>query len=166
MTEEEIVKIASQVAIEAYEKRYEDELHKRRERARQNTKRLLRGYNEMKEHCEHAVADTENSIPSDLQLILAEVFDRKGRVKVESIVASKRRTELILEHVDCMLSVYKTQCSRRGSSNFDVLMKYYVWNEPIEDIACQLDVVERTAYRYLEQAEQDLSILLWGVQAA
>lgn len=172
MTEEEIIKVATKTAIEVYEQRIEREQEVRRKRARDNTKKLLRGYNELKEHCEHAIANTEDSVPSDLQLILTEVFDRKGLLKVEAIAASKRRTELIIEHIDCMLDVYRKQCAHRSSDKFHALMAYYVHGEDVKTIAHDLAVKkgfdsldERTVYRYLEQAENDVSLLLWGLQA-
>ena len=172
MTEEEIIKVATKTAIEVYEQRIEREQEIRRKRARENTKKLLRGYNELKEHCEHAIANTEDSVPSDLQLLLAEVFDRKGLLKVEAIAASKRRTQLIIEHIDCMLDVYRKQCAYRSSENFYVLMAYYVHGDNIKMIADDVAVKkgvksldERTIYRYLEQAESDLSLLIWGLQA-
>lgn len=102
-----VVKLATETAIEIYEQRIEKDHAKKREQARKNTKKLLAGYNELKEHCENAIADIESSVPTDLQLLLTELFNRRGVLRVESILASKRRTELILEHVDNMLDVYR-----------------------------------------------------------
>lgn len=165
-TLEEVVRLASEVAIEKFRKLEEDKCEKNREKARKNTRRLLKGYNELKEHCEYAVASVENSVPSDLQIVLNEVFNRRGLLKVEAIAASKRRTELIIEHIDSMLAVYKSQCEHRGVPYFDVLIEYYVHGVSVEDLAVSKAVSERTVYNYLERAENDVSILLWGVQAA
>lgn len=165
-TLEEVVRLASEVAIEKFRKLEEDKCEKNREKARKNTRRLLKGYNELKEHCEYAVASVENSVPSDLQIVLNEVFNRRGLLKVEAIAASKRRTELIIEHIDSMLAVYKAQCEHRNVPYFDVLIEYYVHGVSVEDLAVSKAVSERTVYNYLERAENDVSILLWGVQAA
>lgn len=163
---EEIIKIASEAAIEKYKQMEADKCEQEREKARKNTKRLLKGYKELKEHCEHAVASVENSVPSDLQIVLNEVFNRRGLLRVEAIAASKRRTELIIEHIDAMLAVYKTQCEHREVPYFEILIDFYVNSVPVEDIAISKNVSERTVYNYLERAEKDVSILLWGVQAA
>lgn len=163
---EEIIKIASEAAIEKYKQMEADKCEQEREKARKNTKRLLKGYKELKEHCEHAVASVENSVPSDLQIVLNEVFNRRGLLKVEAIAASKRRTELIIEHIDAMLAVYKQQCEHREVPYFEILIDFYVNSVPVEDIAIAKNVSERTVYNYLERAEKDISILLWGVQAA
>ena len=61
-TLEEVVRLASEVAIEKFKKLEDDKFEKTREKARKNTRRLLKGYNELKEHCEYAVASVENSV--------------------------------------------------------------------------------------------------------
>ena len=60
LTIEEIIKIASEAAVEKYKQMEADKCEQEREKARKNTKRLLKGYKELKEHCEHAVASVEN----------------------------------------------------------------------------------------------------------
>ena len=120
----------------------------------------------MKEHCEHAIASVENSVPSDLQIVLNEVFNRRGLLRVEAIASSKRRTELIIEHIDSMLAVYRTQCEHRCEPFFDILIDFYIEKLSVEEIADAKHVSTRTVYNYLERAEKDVSILLWGVQAA
>ena len=63
----------------------------------------------MKAHCQSAIAKAEDTLtPSDLQTVLYEVFNRRGLLQIETILASKRRTELIIEHIDKMLDVYRT----------------------------------------------------------
>ena len=165
-TIEEIIKIASESAIDKYKKLEEHRHEQNCKKARENTKRLLNGYNELKEHCEHAIASVENSVPSDLQIVLNDVFNRRGLLRVEAIASSKRRTELIIEHIDSMLAVYRTQCEHRCEPFFDILIDFYIEKMSVEEIADAKHVSTRTVYNYLERAEKDVSILLWGVQAA
>jgi hypothetical protein len=160
-----VVKLATETAIEIYEQRIEKDHAKKREQARKNTKKLLAGYNELKEHCENAIADIESSVPTDLQLLLTELFNRRGVLRVESILASKRRTELILEHVDNMLDVYRKQCNYRNQPYFKSLVYFYIDKLDVDAVADKLNVEKRTVYRYLEQAENDMALLIWGIQA-
>ena len=156
-----VVKLATETAIEIYEQRIEKDHAKKREQARKNTKKLLAGYNELKEHCENAIADIESSVPTDLQLLLTELFNRRGVLRVESILASKRRTELILEHVDNMLDVYRKQCNYRNQPYFKSLVYFYIDKLDVDAVADKLNVEKRTVYRYLEQAENDMALLIW-----
>ena len=138
-----VVKLATETAIEIYEQRIEKDHAKKREQARKNTKKLLAGYNELKEHCENAIADIESSVPTDLQLLLTE----------------------ILEHVDNMLDVYRKQCNYRNQPYFKSLVYYYIDKLDVDAVADKLNVEKRTVYRYLEQAENDMALLIWGIQA-
>ena len=98
-------------------------------------------------------------------MLLTELFNRRGVLRVESILASKRRTELILEHVDNMLDVYRKQCNYRNQPYFKSLVYFYIDKLDVDAVADKLNVEKRTVYRYLEQAENDMALLIWGIQA-
>lgn len=164
-TIEEIIKIASESGIDKYKKLEEHRHEQNCKKARENTKRLLNGYNELKEHCEHAIASVENSVPSDLQIVLNEVFNRRGLLRVEAIASSKRRTELIIEHIDRMLVSYSEYCANNGKHYCECVIDRYINDITIGEIAEKHNTVERNIYRWLEKGIDDLSIYLFGAYA-
>lgn len=167
---EAIVKIAAetaaQTALTEFNRRNEDMLAKKNERAYKNTTTLLEGYTAMKAHCKSAIAKAEDALtPSDLQTVLYEVFNRRGLLQIETILASKRRTELIIEHIDKMLDVYRTNCINTDKHYCECVIDRYINDLTIAEIAEKHNTVERNVYRWLEKGIDDLSIYLFGAYA-
>ena len=167
---EAIVKIAAetaaQTALTEFNRRNEDMLAKKNERAYKNTTTLLEGYTAMKAHCKSAIAKAEDTLtPSDLQTVLYEVFNRRGLLQIETILASKRRTELIIEHIDKMLEVYRTNCINNDKHYCACVIDRYINDLTIAEIAEKHNTVERNVYRWLEKGIDDLSIYLFGAYA-
>lgn len=167
---EAIVKIAAetaaQTALTEFNRRNEDMLAKKNERAYKNTTTLLEGYTAMKAHCQSAIAKAEETLtPSDLQTVLYEVFNRRGLLQIETILASKRRTELIIEHIDKMLEVYRKDCINNNKHYCDCVIDRYINDLTIADIAEKHNTVERNVYRWLDKGIDDLSIYLFGAYA-
>lgn len=167
---EAIVKIAAetaaQTALTEFNRRNEDMLAKKNERAYKNTTTLLEGYTAMKAHCQSAIAKAEDTLtPSDLQTVLYEVFNRRGLLQIETILASKRRTELIIEHIDKMLDVYQTNCVNNGKHYCECVIDRYINDLTIAEIAEKHNTVERNVYRWLDKGVDDLSIYLFGAYA-
>lgn len=167
---EAIVKIAAetaaQTALTEFNRRNEDMLAKKNERAYKNTTTLLEGYTAMKAHCKSAIAKAEETLtPSDLQTVLYEVFNRRGLLQIETILASKRRTELIIEHIDKMLDVYRTNCINNDKRYCECVIDRYINDLTIAEIAEKHNTVERNVYRWLEKGIDDLSIYLFGAYA-
>lgn len=167
---EQIVKIAAetaaQTALTEFNRRNEDMLAKKNERAYKNTTTLLEGYTAMKAHCQSAIAKAEDTLtPSDLQTVLYEVFNRRGLLQIETILASKRRTELIIEHIDKMLEVYRITCINNNKHYCECVIDRYINDLTIAEIAEKHNTVERNVYRWLDKGIDDLSIYLFGAYA-
>ena len=126
MDKTEIVKLATETTIAVWKKENESKLERIEKKQRENTKKLLRDYKRLKAHAENAITDTSRSKPSDLKLVLAEVFDKRGYVKVEAIMTSKERTEVMLNHVDRMLEVYEKECKEEASIKYELLKDFYI----------------------------------------
>lgn len=167
---EAIVRIAAetaaQTALTEFNWRNEDMLAKKNERAYKNTTTLLEGYTAMKAHCQSAIAKAEDTLtPSDLQIVLYEVFNRRGLLQIETILASKRRTELIIEHIDKMLDVYRNNCINNDKHYCECVIDRYINDLTIAEIAEKHNTVERNVYRWLDKGIDDLSIYLFGAYA-
>ena len=160
---EAIVKIAAetaaQTAISEFNRRNKDMLEKKNEKAYKNTTTLLEGYTAMKAHCKSAIAKSEDTLtPSDLQTVLYEVFNRRGLLQIEAILASKYRTELIIKHVDKMLKDYNEYCTNNGKHYCECVIDRYINDMTIDEIAKKHNTVERNIYRWIKKGVNDLSI--------
>ena len=78
MEKEEIIRLAAQAAIDIWDKKNESKQDRVERRLRENTKKLLKDYKKLKAHVEQAIDNTCKSKPSDLKLVIAEIFDKKG----------------------------------------------------------------------------------------
>ena len=126
MEKEEIIRLAAQAAIDIWDKKNESKQDRVERRLRENTKKLLKDYKKLKAHVEQAIDNTCKSKPSDLKLVIAEIFDKKGYIRVRSIMESKERTEVMLSHIDRMLEVYQKECKEEASLKYELLRLYYI----------------------------------------
>ena len=150
-------------AIEIYNKSMDQHQERLRDNLKENTKKLLSSYNELKVHCEAAIVSTEDTMPSSLHLVLSEIFDQNGFIKVQAICASKQRTELMLNHVDAMLEAYRKQCAVSDKPYFRLVVRYYIDKDDENEIAEDENIGTATFWRYLAKGLEDMSILLWGL---
>ena len=86
-------------------------------------------------------------------------------MQIETILASKRRTELIIEHIDKMLDVYRTNCINSDKHYCECVIDRYINDLTIAEIAEKHNTVERNVYRWLDKGIDDLSIYLFGAYA-
>lgn len=126
MNKEEIVRLAVEAAAEVWEEKNQTRQERIEAKLRDNTKKLLREYKRLKIHVESAIDSTIKSRPSKLKIVLAEIFDKKGYIRVQSIMNSKERTEVIIAHVDRMIAVYKKECAEEEKINFKLLQLFYI----------------------------------------
>lgn len=165
MTEEEIIRIASKAAIDTFNKNIEKIKRKKNEQATANTRKLLKEYCKIRIHCNAVIHNVIEDKPSNLQLLLAELFDRKGYIKIQAITESKRRTELMLGHIDAMLEQYKRICEVNNKMYYNTIVRHYIQGIPIHEVAEELNISERTVWYYIEQGIEDMAFLLFGIDA-
>lgn len=166
---EAIVKVASDTAIEKYKKEHDREREKRRKQVLNNTKILLKNYRRFKEMTMNGVYGREASVNDTLAEILDIMhgIDRSDDCEVTSIKNKVARTSLILEHIDSMLEVYRKNCSRsiEGERRYRVVYAMFLSDEPMntERIAEEEHVAERTVFRDIRIAYEELSVLFFGI---
>lgn len=101
---------ASIKAVEQERKKFRDGRSDRRFR---NTKLLLRNYTVLNANCSHAVYDAASAATGEESVEeIVEALDEllEENLKVESIMKSAARTQLIMRHVNRMLGIYKVVC--------------------------------------------------------
>ena len=149
MRKEEIIEIAKAAAIEAV-KAKEDFIQEEFDIRFQDVKLLMKNYRKLKEYYD--------KVPPEA-------------LEVNSICAMRRKTGLMMSHVDKMLAAYKLLCEKGETPEefrrWEVLYLRYVADERInlDDIADKLHVDKRTLYRDTDRAMEDMAVLLFGIEA-
>ena len=149
MTAEEVKQIVAMTVRETLECRTSLQ-EKEFDTRYKNVKLLMRNYRKLKQF--------QDRIASDV-------------LKVESIGIMKYKTDLIMLHVDKMLTAYKALCLENNlfeqRRRWQSLYLRYITPKKmrVEEIAESLKVDKRTLYRDLEKAMSDLAVLLFGVEA-
>ena len=91
--------------------------------------------------------------------------------EVDSICSMRRKTGLMMSHVDKMLDTYKTLCQESSrieeKRRWNALYLRYVADErtTIEEISEILEIDRRTFYRDINHAFEDMAVLLFGIEA-
>lgn len=174
---EAIVRLASETAVESYrkelERRQEQDGKARRERHHRvvnSAKMLLKNYRRFKKMTVSSVYGKDTSTNETLVelLELMQGIYRSGELEVVSIKDRVARTELMIEHIDAMLEVYKKDCNRspEGQRRYRVIYWMYLSEDEsktAEDIAEMENVVVRTVFRDIKTAYEELAVLFFGI---
>ena len=174
---EAIVRLASETAVESYRKELERQQEQdgkaRRERHHRvvnSAKMLLKNYRRFKKMTVSSVygKDTSTNETLDELLELMQGIYRSGELEVVSIKDRVARTELMIEHIDAMLEVYKKDCNRspEGQRRYRVIYWMYLSEDEsktAEDIAEMENVVVRTVFRDIKTAYEELAVLFFGI---
>ena len=174
---EAIVRLASETAVESYRKeleRQQDQDGKaRRERHHRvvnSAKMLLKNYRRFKKMTVSSVYGKDTSTNETLVelLELMQGIYRSRELEVVSIKDRVARTELMIEHIDAMLEVYKKDCNRspEGQRRYRVIYWMYLSEDEsktAEDIAEIENVVVRTVFRDIKTAYEELAVLFFGI---
>lgn len=174
---EAIVRLASETAVESYRKELERQQEQdgkaRRERHHRvvnSAKMLLKNYRRFKKMTVSSVYGKDTSTNETLVelLELMQGIYRSGELEVVSIKDRVARTELMIEHIDAMLEVYKKDCNRspEGQRRYRVIYWMYLSEDEsktAEDIAEIENVVVRTVFRDIKTAYEELAVLFFGI---
>ena len=126
---------ASIKAVEQERKKFRDGRSDRRFR---NTKLLLRNYTVLNANCSHAVYDAASAATGEESVeALDELLEEN--LKVESIMKSAARTQLIMRHVNRMLGIYKVVCENSVDEgeqrHYRVIEALYLRDRPLSPTA-------------------------------
>ncbi len=174
---EAIVRLASETAVESYRKELERQQEQdgkaRRERHHRvvnSAKMLLKNYRRFKKMTVSSVYGKDTSTNETLVelLELMQGIYRSGELEVVSIKDRVARTELMIEHIDAMLEVYKKDCNRSPEGQRRYMVIYWMYlsedeSKTAEDIAEMENVVVRTVFRDIKTAYEELAVLFFGI---
>lgn len=171
---EAVVRLASETAVNAYRKELEQQketAHLERHRKVINSaKTLLKNYRRFKKMTVSSVYGKDTSTNETLVelLELMQGIYHSGELEVVSIKDRVARTELMIEHIDAMLDVYKKDCNRSPESQRRYRIIYWMYlsedeSKTAEDIAEMENVVVRTVFRDIKTAYEELAVLFFGI---
>ena len=158
---------ASIKAVEQERKKFRDGRSDRRFR---NTKLLLRNYTVL--NCSHAVYDAASAATGEESVEeIVEALDEllEENLKVESIMKSAARTQLIMRHVNRMLGIYKVVCENSVDEgeqrHYRVIEALYLRDRPLSPtaVAEREKIDKRTVYKDVDAACATLSALIFGI---
>jgi len=149
MRKEEIAEVARIAAAEVLAKR--DEIIEEEFDARYHDVNLLmKNYRKLKAHYSHVAPEA---------------------LEVNSICSMRRKTGLMMSHVDKMLKPSRPLCLKsknpEEARRWNALYLRYIGKDQmrVEAIAEQLNIDKRTFYRDVGKAMEDMAVLLFGIEA-
>lgn len=149
LRKEEIAEIARIAAAEVLSQR-ETIIQEEFDSRYHDVKLLMKNYRILKAHYAHVSPET---------------------LEVSVICSLRRKTALMMSHVDKMLTAYKALCYESGrldeKNRWEALYLRYIDDEriTIDSIANRLSIDRRTYFRYISYAMEDLAVLLFGIEA-
>ena len=105
--------IAAYVAMGGAEKEKQRWQKEQRDWRLHNTRLLLKHYRDFKEHCKQGIYDSR-MVETDEDIMLSLMSVKDDSVFLESVTKSILRTRTLIEHMDNMLSVYKSIAKDEG----------------------------------------------------
>ena len=149
MNKEEIAEVARVAAQEVLSRKdaiIDEEFYARYH----NVNLLMKNYRKLRAHYAHVSPET---------------------LEVSCICSMRRKTGLMMSHVDKMLAAYEAICRDSGNPDeirrWEALSLRYIDEDrlKVEDIAERLCIDKRTFYRDINKAMEDMAVLLFGIEA-
>ncbi len=157
MTDIEIKRLAKEAAIEAIK----ELMYQKTDKRLHNTRLLMRNYNNLKEHI--------NSKDDKVEIIVNidnEVDFKSDYVWLESVVRSKTRTVKMMKYVDDKLKyLEKKYKEKQEYEKYNAFYLFYIDEMTNEDIQEKLSCGKNTVKRWRDSIINELSVLLWGIDA-
>lgn len=161
---------AAAAVIESEHRKYRSERFKKQYA---NTRLLLQHYRSLNSHYSNAVWESEDDAFDEFVDIM-DLMNGKNysdTVIVECIKKSSEKTHIIMRHVNKMLDEYKKMCESSSRPDdmrhWRVIKLLYLAPKRIsvDDIAEMEHIHQRTVYKDVDAAVDDLTMLLFGIDA-
>lgn len=152
-------------ALDRINKEKEEKRKSRFDRRLRNTDLLLKNYNKFVAHCNTALYTSKQLKQANAIDILDEVEDDEDEVYVRSIMRTRERTYLIVNHIKRILGYYKyiTKSEPEKERKYRVIVGLYIdkktYNQMAEELYCSTKTIERDR----KEAIEELSVLIFGV---
>ena len=162
-------------AIKEIEREKNKKLNEKYDKKIRNTKLLLKNYRKFKRHIKETTYTEEQLETATVSEILDKLYileddERDDLTIVQAILKSKKRTEIIIQHVDTIIIGY-TDNSRKSKDNelkrrVNVINKLFIEGKKAksyEEIAVEEHASISTIKRDEKRGIKELAILMFGV---
>lgn len=169
---EEGVNRGIQIAVKQIIDSKEECAKARYDRKIRNTNLLLKNYKRFKEHIKNTVCTEEELETATVTDILDSLYNLEDDEKdditiVQGILKSKKRTEIILKHIDKIINFYMYDAESTNDIELkrraDVIYKLYIEGKNLEEITDELHISISTAKRDRKRATNEIAILMFGI---
>lgn len=158
--DETIIKAVREAIKEFDEKKKLEQKDKRLH----NTRLLMRHYNVLKDHVEKV--DDKNYKYNILEDLDETDIAMRDKIWLESMFRTKIRTMKMLAYIDSALVVLKEKYIKNCEEyKFKAFELCYFKELSNEEIMSKLNCGKNSPKKWTEMVMQDLSLLLWGIDA-
>lgn len=161
-----ITKTAASIAIEKYQNEQKIQEKQKHDRRLRNIKLLLRNYHSFVALTDGIKLEIEEL---DTKLTLDDLDT--DEFSIQTVKKYKHKTLAMLRFIDKTLQIYKLMCEKSNDPHdirkYEIISYMYISEEKktAKEIGeCQF-IDERTVFRIAKKAYEDLSVLIFGVDA-
>lgn len=163
------------VAVKQINVEKERKIKEKYDRKIRDTKLLLSNYRKFKNHIKETTYTEEQLDTATVSEILDKLYiledDEKDDLTiVQSILKSKKRTEIILSHIDTILIGYMEKANQTKDTEMKrratVIDRIYINDKKVktyEDIAEELSISTSTLKRDKNRAISEIAVLMFGI---
>ena len=165
-----------QRGLKEYDLKQRNKMKIKYDKRLRNTRLLLKNYRSFVEHCNNAQYSVENPIKKEISKnsITVQLFDDLYNLQddafvVSSILKSKEKTKIILDHINMCLEFFAQKAMKTNNQEmirrFNVIDALYIKEKSMsfEEIAEQEHISTKTVNRDKNKAIQELSVLIFGI---
>ncbi|KOA76609.1 hypothetical protein ADU78_05870 [Clostridium botulinum] len=154
----EIINQAVVVAIRKFDKEKKEE---QRDKRLHNTRLLMKHYNTLRDH-----VDNVNTDDKLIDYLEEEEEEVNNRTFIVSVCRTKMRTAKMLGFVDSALSIVKDKFEKNCEEyKYKAFELYYFEKMTNEEIQKELNCGKNSPKKWSDLVIEELSLLLWGIEA-
>nr|DAM81883.1 MAG TPA: M protein trans-acting positive regulator (MGA) HTH domain [Caudoviricetes sp.] len=165
-----------QKGLKQYDNMQKNKTKFRYDKRLRNTRLLLKNYRSFVEHCDNAKYLVENPIKKEIEKdnLKVQLFDDFYNLQddayiVASILKSKEKTRIILDHINLCLDFFQAKAIKTNNQEmirrYNVISDLYINETPMtyEEIAEIEHISQKTVNRDRKKAIEELSVLIFGI---
>lgn len=165
-----------QKGLKQYDNMQKNKTKFRYDKRLRNTRLLLKNYRSFVEHCDNAKYLVENPIKKEIEKdnLKVQLFDDFYNLQddayiVASILKSKEKTRIILDHINLCLDFFQAKAIKTNNQEmirrYNVISDLYINETPMtyEEIAEIDHISQKTVNRDRKKAIEELSVLIFGI---
>ena len=165
-----------QKGLKQYDFKQKNKMKIKYDKRLRNTRLLLKNYRSFVEHCDNAKYLVENPIKKEIEKdnLKVQLFDDFYNLQddayiVASILKSKEKTRIILDHINLCLDFFQAKAIKTNNQEmirrYNVISDLYINETPMtyEEIAEIEHISQKTVNRDRKKAIEELSVLIFGI---